>query len=418
MIIFSIDGLPKNNIHFLANDYNSKILYTAICDPLFKYDKKQKKYICGSCYKFETSNNFKKFIITLRDDLYYSNGKKIYPRDYKDIFEKVIKQNKLLRVYFENVKEIACLDNKIIFCLFKTDKFFINRLSLYQLSPINCGPFASKTINSKNIKLSPNKFYRKNMTTSLEYLIQTNEKDHLAFFEKNKVDITNNTLFPINQKNITNNYNEEESHINYNVEISTKIPIKVRKNLVSCINKTKIANTLNSNVQTIDCFLLENHSFKKVKNKNVYYKKTLTMGYNDFYPNKLVAELICDDLRKNNYNVKLEEYSYQNSNSSYTLKYDINLVLNNFEFYDPLYFYDSLYFKTIMKNSKKYHLCLNLYKKTGNKIFLRNACIMFRNKFIKEPLISIKSRYLTNEKTKEFSFLELNYDIFEKNKTN
>lgn len=414
MITFSLDGLPQNRNHSLSTDYNSKILYTAICDPLFKYDKNKKEYACNASDKYEVGHDFKKYVITLRNDLHYSNGKKIYPTDYKNAIDKVIKNNKILSIYFKNVKEITCSDNKIIFCLFKADKYFINKLSLYQLSPINCGAFTLKLLNSKEIQLYPNKFYRKPMSINLRYLIQTNEKEHINFFENNKVDITNNTLYPINYENKINYYNEEESFINYNLEISTKIPIKLRKNLVTCINKTKIVNILNNNALEIDTFLIDKHHLKEIKNDFLFYKKTIMIGYNNFYPNKLVAESIYNDLSNNNYNVKLVEYSYQDSNDDNTAKYDINIVLNYFEFYDPLYFYDSLYFKRIMKNNKIYHLLLDWYKKTGNSIFLRSACRMFRTKFIKEPLVTIKSRYLTNEKTKGFSFLELNYDLFKK----
>ena len=43
---------------------------------------------------------------------------------------------------------------------------------------------------------------------------------------------------------------------------------------------------------------------------------------------------------------------------------------------------------------------------------------LFKNKYIKEPLISFYSNYLTNDKTSNFSYLECDYKKISNNRKN
>ncbi len=410
MIIFSIDGLPQHSKHYLAMDYNSKTIYTALCDPLFKYNNESKSYECNACENYKIKNYFKTYIITLRTDLFYNDGRKVMVNEYKKSIEKFLKRNKKLNIYFKNIKEIFCRGNIIVFNLIKPDRFFIDKLSLYQLSPRNCGPFSINSINNYEINLTSNNYYRKNLISNLKYIVELNENKQINAFENNIIDITNNTLYPIDYLHKSGKYNEEESMIIYNIELSTKLPINIRKNIIASINKKNIIKILNNKAIDIDVFSLLNIKLKKIKTKNVRYDKKITIGYNSFYPNKLVAESLNNDLKLKNYKTELKEYSFNNYDAD---NCDINIVLNYFEFYNPLYFYESKYFQTVMKTDKSYSFILNLYKKIGSNILLKQIYKKFRKKYIKEALVTTKSRYLTNLKTKEFSFLSLNYDIFE-----
>lgn len=110
-------------------------------------------------------------------------------------------------------------------------------------------------------------------------------------------------------------------------------------------------------------------------------------------------------MEKKNYKVKLVGINYDEFKELYD--YDLKLVLNYFEYIDNLYFYSSNYFKYIMKKNRKYKFLLN---KLNSNIFLNALNYTFKNKWIKEPLISFYSCYKSNKYTENFSYLECNYD--------
>ena len=74
MITFSIDAMPLTKKIIDSNDYTSKIIYSAVCDTLFKYDIHKKAIVKNACNKYIYTNFNKYLVITLRDDLFYSNG--------------------------------------------------------------------------------------------------------------------------------------------------------------------------------------------------------------------------------------------------------------------------------------------------------------------------------------------------------
>lgn len=83
----------------------------------------------------------------------------------------------------------------------------------------------------------------------------------------------------------------------------------------------------------------------------------------------------------------------------------------SFPHYDELYFYDSQYFKYLMKNSKFYMELIKLYKKYNFRIILNLLNISISKRYVKIPLFSFKSIYYANKELSNFSFLELNYDL-------
>ena len=75
MITFSIDTFPLSNNILESNDYSSKVIYSAVCDTLFKYSLSKKEIVKNACDYYEYTNNRKNLIIKIRDDLYFFNGK-------------------------------------------------------------------------------------------------------------------------------------------------------------------------------------------------------------------------------------------------------------------------------------------------------------------------------------------------------
>ncbi len=409
MICFSVDGFPLNNDHNLSFDYNSKIIYSAITDPLFKYSKEQECYVPNACESFSTNRTKNKYVLKLRDDLFFSNGCKVTAVDYKKAIEKLLKSNSILKVYFKNIVSIQS-DKELIINLAEPDENFIKKLSMYQICPnkggLSSGMYKVSKTNQKEWLLVPNKYYRFLSKESIKFIKTENEWEHIKLFEKMEIDVTNNTLFPKNAINMFNNINIEESLILYCIEISTQIPNKIRKEIINSINKKEIAKEIGNYSQPINSFHFS--EYKKIKKvKATKYKETLKVLYNKFYPNEKVARKIVCQLNKAGF--KAELFSHEYGDDIILKQPNIKLVLNYFEYIDSLFFYESLYFSRLMNNSLIYSYLLSKYKAKNNRIILNLINLLFKNKNVKEPLVHIKSIYLTNDKTNIFSFLELDY---------
>ena len=90
MIKFSIDYYDKNSF-FKTLDYSNKIILSSTSDTLFIYNLKENKYVFNACK--EMSIYGKKYIIELRDDLYFYDGKRVTSEDY---YNAILKYKELL----------------------------------------------------------------------------------------------------------------------------------------------------------------------------------------------------------------------------------------------------------------------------------------------------------------------------------
>lgn len=389
MTRFSIDYINEDSF-FNKLDYSNKVILNSITDPLFVYDKKKNKYICNSCKNYYINDLI--INIELRDDLYYHDGTKVNVNDYVES----INNGKSLLCELSNIKSVFALDNTIIIKLYKKDRNIINKLSCYFLSPKSGKYYIDKNSGDKLV-LKPNKYYRSKAIENLEFIKIDNYKNDILLFNNKKIDINNNTFFSLDNLN----KNNEKSGIIISLEVSTKFNVTERKLLINSIDKKKLIDNLgNAFFVKNDYFFNYNTDYKynKLINKKI---KKIKLAYNEFYPNYIIASLIKDDLKNNNYDVDLVELKYDDFKS--IKSYDLRLTLNYFEYIDDLYFYNSNYFKYIMKNNFFYNYFIT------KRIMFNFINKSFKKKYIKEPLLSYYSNYDTNAKTHDFSYLECDY---------
>lgn len=397
MIKFSIDYYDKNSF-FKTLDYSNKIILSSTSDTLFIYNLKENKYVFNACKKVSIYG--KKNIIELRDDLYFYDGKRVTSEDY---YNAILKYKELLPSFSNNIDSISFSTNKLIINLKHNDKLLLNKLSFYLFSPnrnnVTSGRYYLSDINDESIILKNNKYYRNKSNKELKFIKCEDYNIEKELFSKKIVDIDNNTFFELSNLNMNN----EKSGIIISLEISTKISLKERKDIVRNINKTNISNKLGNSYFVKDDFFFNNiFKYKKRNTKKNGNGKILKLLYNEFYPNFQIASFIKEELEKNNYNVVLINSTYQNFKNDFD--FDLKLTLNYFEYIDDLYFYGSKYFMFVMKNNLLYKFLVN------HNLFLKLINKMFKNKYIKEPILSFYSNYRVNDITHDFSYLECNYD--------
>lgn len=392
MIKFSIDYFEENTF-FKHFDYSNKVIINAVTDPLFIYEKKENKYIPNACSDYKVQG--KTYIITLKENLYFFDGSKVTAQDYVD----VIRDNK--DKINLNISTIKVKGNNIIIKLKNKDNCLIKKLSVYLTAPhkdkTSGRYYINKTYHNK-IELLPNKYYRTKTNEKLEFIKLETLEENIEYFNKKKLDITNNTFIKLNNKN----KKLEKSGIIFSLEISSKYSKSIREKIVKSINKNNIVVLLGNSYFIKNDFFFNietKYKYRKVENKDPL---KLKLSYNKFYPNKEIAKLIKEELEKNNFEIELIENTYEDFKTLST--YDLKLTLNYFEYIDDFYFYNSKYFKYIMKDNLLYNIILSKC------IMKKHISKMFQKKYLKEPLISFYSDYKTTKNAKDFSYLECNYN--------
>ncbi len=423
MITFSIDGNPLTKDINQAVDYNSKVVYSAITDTLVKYDYHNKKYVNWACKEIKAFNNYKKHVVNLREDLFFDNGQKVTPSDYVDAIEKIKKNNPIVGETLKNIKRIKVTQNTIIFFLKKTDSNFNRILSQFNISPfkdgLTSGPYKINSVDKSSITLEKNHFYRiKVKNNKIKFII---DKDVYAGFHKyinNEIDITNNTMFPFDE--IDNNVIVEPSYIfltiNFNLKMLQPEKRLLRKAILHLINRENLVKKMPNIGSIANDFFLENydedvdHNFNLDKGRKLLekttFKKEISLGYSDYYPNEIIAKEIKKMLEKEGLLIKIVKWPYGIANNST----DMNLLLNNALYFDNNYFYESYYFRLLIDLAKKNHVFVRIYSymvpKSKEKDFFNK--IIF-GKALKIPLLKMNSIYLKKDKLKRFHYNELNF---------
>ena len=423
MITFSIDTFPLSNNILESNDYSSKIIFSAIGDTLFKYNLSKKEIEKNACDYYAYTNDKKNLIIKIRDDLYFYNGNKVTAIDYCNTFEEILSSTTHIGIIFRNFFSNVKLIDKMTFQLTNKSKNIESYkiLSIYSTTCVKknytSGPYYIKELKNNYILLERNKFYRKKMhnksSSKLKFILTDGINDYKLFIN-NKVQITNNTLCDVNKID-KYNYIKEENYIYLNLAFSPKLMNRkfkrLRDNICNIIDRVKILNLLKYKHDANYSFIVNNNSKSMLKKKNFKSKlksnnkEVLTLGYNDFYPNKEIALEIKQQLEKVGFTIRLIENTFNIKNTS-----DINIVLNHLEYISPDSMINGSYFSLMLQKSFIYKTILKLYNKTHNEYLLNiiNKKILKLN--FKIPILKMNSYYLKKDVYKYFNYIELNFE--------
>ena len=424
MITFSIDTFPLSNNILESNDYSSKVIYSAVCDTLFKYSLSKKEIVKNACDYYEYTNNRKNLIIKIRDDLYFFNGNKVTAADYCNTFKEILSSNTHIGIIFKNFFSNVQLLDEMTFQLNNktknTESYKI--LSIYSTACVKgkytSGPYYIKELKDNYILLERNEFYRKRMCNEsakeLKFILTDGLKDYNLFI-KNKVQITNNTLCDVNKID-KYNYIREDNYIFLNLVFSFKLMNKdfkkMRNEIRSIINRDKILHLLkykhNANYSFIVNDNCSKYLSKKVDDKKIdklNSKKSLTLGYNNFYPNKEIAIEIKRQLEEAGFKINLVENTFNVKNTS-----DLNIVLNHLEYISSDAMINGSYFSLLLQKSPVYKMIFKLYNKTHNDYLLHiiNKKILKLN--FKIPILKMNSYYLKKDIYRRFNYIELNFE--------
>lgn len=414
-ITFNLDAFPLSNDLQNVDDYNAIIVYSAVADPLFKYDGKN--IVKNTVKKYMVSFTGKKHVFIIRDDLRNAQGQYINAIHYKEVLEK-IKNNRNNRMAYllDNVKRIIAKDNTLTIFLHKKDFQFYKILSGINFSPV-CGLYTTKKTTKKTIILEPNKYHR-NYQNNMKYIkfeLVPKSFDDIKLFKNGQTDFTSNTNLSYTQiKNFKQFLHVYPNLITCSLSFLNPLFFSksgrgLRRFIQNSIKKAVIAKLVdNIIVPTNDFFVTKNVAHtSEPANTTLCTHRKLTLGYDDFYPNYIIAQALKKQLERCGLHVNLTKDDYFNPR----FNYDMKVMLSYPDYIDDISFYKSKYVQTLVKitGNKCYQ---KYYKRLCDKNIepkaLQKLNLIIQKDALIIPLFKMNSAYLSRNNS--FDFRLLNYE--------
>lgn len=418
MIVFNLDAKPQNDDLRFCVDYSAIIIRSAISIPLLRKNITSGEIEDGLCKINEVKNN--KLVVCV-NEFWFSNGEKLQPEHIKSSIEFLLKHDNYVKALLEDLNRIVIKGDRVIFLHNKNVKF-INLMTNVRFSPFNnnrdfCGKFQIKERCEDCIILESNK-YNSKFYNQIKFNFVKNNLEDLDLFKNNKADFTNPTTFPIKLLNkCKQDLKCYKNYIFFNLTFTNRKLLRsefddLRKTIYQGISRDVFAKKMFPLLRAVCNFKLNKdtgHTASPLQYNEPIY---LTIGYDDFYPNKE----ICENLKKelSIYNIFLipKETDFYNRETKYDLQ--LNLIIP--DIIDDSNFYCSKYFELILKISDnvKYENFIKLKKKyliTGEDCYFYGMSKIIDEKYLEIPLYVGNAVYLS--KNDHFNFVDLNFEIFD-----
>ena len=418
MIVFSIYTMPLSNKILDSNDYSSKVIYSAVTDTLFKYDLKTNSIIKNACDTYEYDKYYRTLRIEIRKDLFYSDGQHIIAKDYCNCFNKILlSKNHIGYIFRRFFKSVKIIDKYTIELLnTNNNKKSYEILSIYSTGCLNenkgNGPYYISEVQDDKIFLKRNSFYRKKMRNieAKEICFKVTECLYdYKLYNKKEIQITNNTMTKLETID-KYNYICEKNYIYLNILFSNKLMEnknkQIRKKIARCINKEQINCVLFNKYKINNSFILDdNLGIKKIKKIKKINDINLVLGYNNFYPNKIIAIELKKQLESFGFKINLVENGFNTKNL-----YDLNIVLNHLEYISESSIINGSLFPILFNSNLIYKILSKIYYLSNSKMVLNLLNLIILKSNYKIPLLAMQGYYLKDEKFKIFNYIELNYE--------
>lgn len=461
-----IDAMPGNICVHSVSDYIGIQVLAPTALPLFQYNYQTNALECLGATEYSISSDGCIYDITVRDDLFWSDGTLVTAKDYLRSFLDVLGCKKNFYRFFlkdiENYREyvkgntkkeigIKVEGRKLIFRLIKSNFLFCKFLSIINFSPkhsysgnLAAGAYVVENVEENKIVLKKNVFFSPSRAKSLldvefiHYIKPNSRYDALEKYEQGKLDITCDTMFPFEKLPIfkgRKDFYREPNHICMILhKEKASHPLleeaSFRKAILFSLNRTALCTKFNFAVTpmcdfffdsivpktndeyTIDFLYNQELAERLFKEAFAIYgvkEVSLKVAFSDYFPNKEVLEHFAIELKQHNVNLELIYDDFLAPSASA----DIRLHLWASPFHDPFSFYltEAYAFDFAKKASswKIYVALLDYYQKcrthTERKHILEQLNSILINEAYVIPLFKMQSLYLKRSGVEHFNFI-------------
>lgn len=416
----STDKMPLTNKVWGKNDYNAAIIFSLMGDTLFKIGNYEAVEL-EACQCYRTFFHYKVWIFKLKKDLYFSTGENIKAKEYAKAIKGVIKDDKNLMFLLSKVRVIVHFGCFLIVLLKIPNMYLPVFLSKYNITPVKdslvmSGKYKIKKWDEETceISLQKNTLFREingQDPDEMEFIVEKNNSEEIKLFQQRRVDMTCNTVFPVHMYSKMKKFVRiKKSNIfmalNFtNSTLLQKENVTWRKFLLHSINRKRIREKFAPLLEISNGYLLE-EEFDEDYFYNVNAAKKcldctkiryMSLGYDDYYPNYLVALEIKNDIEKFGVKVELKKQEFMKA----SIETDLSLSLIYAEYKSSLSFFFSGYFANIVfidgERKEEYfnHAKDILAGKSKNFNKLNNIIV---DRCLKIPICRVNSVFCSNGK--------------------
>ncbi|MDP1603132.1 MAG: hypothetical protein Q8M03_07695 [Legionella sp.] len=364
-ISIAVDALPYNKTLTSVCDYSGEQIFTKMALPLFS--EKNGELSHNACIYYESSDNGKKWHFRLRNDLYWQTGELVIADDYCRAIKSICrdKSNRFRTLFFDIVgaktyseyeSENMGIYSSGIFELTIELKYknnfvlwfftLINTSPLHRKNPLlTAGPYFVHFVDETHYHLKINPYYKLDLIpkahSSIIYKKIVNDL-YAECFHRNEIDVTCDTGLDLNHYiNQKEHPYFQKNDIHLIMLLSPgkcflELPDNAKTILIHAINKKIISEKFNETLKSISSYLdIYNLEAENIENKSISsLKKTfqLTISYEDFYPNRVIIDLIANQLIPFNIEVKAIEDKYGEWTSETHLRFEIRKSLRSTPF--------------------------------------------------------------------------------------
>ncbi|MGY4492918.1 ABC transporter substrate-binding protein [Pseudomonas sp. TE3610] len=373
-ISIAIDAFPyKNTIH-TACDYGGQQIFGKCALPLFTY--RNGRLVNLAANASQLSSDRRSLAIELRDDLLWSNGAAITARHYIEGFKEIIRSpsNRFCNLLSDiaGYKEFSTGQSDYIgiteinrrtleLKLRNINKWLPGMLSQFNLSPrcenpeLSAGPYRIERQSSTLIELIKNKWHHAHTQSTADRLVFVNYAPYhdrsacIDDYYRGTIDITCDTVMRFGD--YKHHRKSDEFHTtptNLGVFLVPgthffKLPAIVRKTLSRAIDRHEISDALMGLARPLSSYtgLYTQQPSTPYQPCAQFQKYEITITYDEFYPNLIIAGILKAQLRKIGIMANLKAVTF----GDWSATSELRLTINAPSMYGPLGFYKADLFK-------------------------------------------------------------------------
>lgn len=460
-----IDALPGTLYLHDVSDYIGIQVLSPTALPLFYYNQIYHSLKCLGAENYSISQDGCTYEITIRNDLFWSDGTKVTAEDYvrgffaiinskhniyRILLKDIVNYGKFIKDKNENNIGIEVVGRKIIFRLVHPNNLFIIFLSTINFSPkhhsevmLAAGAYNIETVTENGIILSRNPFFTLDKSNPnievdyIHYIKPASRYESLQQYEQKQLDITCNTMFPYEQLSKfkeRKDFYQEPSNIFMILRKEKKCnPIleeKVfRQAILFSLNRANLCANFHYALTPMTDFFFDSNMNQNISSPlvdNLYNSELaadlfhllfsmynikdvrLKVAFDDYFPNKEVLELVSIELKSYNIYLELIQDNFLTPSKSA----DLRLHLLTSPVYHPFPIYlKEAYDHDFMKNDtwKTYIALLESYHKCNDDDKKKQILEVINTTLISEafiiPLFKMQSLYLKRDGLENFKFV-------------
>lgn len=310
-------------------DFIGMMICQAIYEPLYVRDIKTEKWILKNAEKCIISEDKLTATFILRQDRYWSDGSSITAQNYVEAFYRIHKSRESCPIYdllygiknWSEVEEHSLPVNLIGVTAEEKYKlkiefdyeipYFKYIMGSIYTAPcysgnkelISSGPYVLKEYrNSKDLiilRKNPHYDSTNGVINCIKFHVVKDMDVSLVDYKFGQAHITCNTQFPYPRINEFKRFKDfiaiDNFNLHYIIRFSDKInSLDLKKDLLDSIPKNEMAQKLFKGISPTDSFSGVNYQMGTRPNVSLhrYNHERIRMLYSDYYPNRIVAELL------------------------------------------------------------------------------------------------------------------------------